>query len=366
MKLSSLASVAALPLAWLIAMGQLGCGGQSDPEFTPWVLEDLHGDQGFSLRVPEFEVPAGHESQNCYFVKVPDLDHGQDIWLERVLTAINPGSHHVNVFRVKTIIDLDPAKGTPTMLGDYPATVVEGGDDYKNNPCWGSSNWADWPLVSNSQHATIAEVETDWKMPEGVAIRLSPGEQLMVQTHYVNSNEQPTKYGAKVGINFYRRPGTDTPIEMGSLFATQQNIRVCASDPQISFSGTCKFPNAVTITAANGHFHKRGKRFRVSAWDGASIAHPPAASQFYESDDWNDPPMTTGMAVPAPASSGIWWDCDYQWQPPAEFSCADVNARDPLQANDCCYTFGGITDVGEHCNVFLYYYPKIDSDVFCN
>jgi hypothetical protein len=343
----------------------LGCG-DNEIGFTPWVLEDLKSDQGFSLRIPEFEVAAGRESQNCYFVKVPDLDHGKDMWMDRVLTAINPGSHHVNVFRVKTIISLDPAMGTPTSLGDYAATVVEGSDDYKNNPCWGSSNWADWPLVANSQHATIDELETDWKLPDGVAIRFSPGEMLMVQTHYVNSGEQPTLYGGKVGINFYRHQATETPIEMGSLFATQQSIRICASNPQAPFSGTCKFPSAVTITAANGHFHKRGKLFRVSAWDGKSINHPPAASQFYKSDDWNDPPMITGLAIPSPAGAGIWWDCDYQWQPPSQFSCDDVNARDPEQEGDCCYTFGGITDVGEHCNVFVYYYPKIDSDVFCN
>jgi hypothetical protein len=356
-----------IPLATvaLTTCMQLGCG-TDDPTFTPWVLDELHGADGFSLRVPEFEVPAGHESQNCYFVNVPDLADGQDIFVDRVLTAINPGSHHVNVFRVKTIISLDPAMGTPTTLGDYPATVVEGGDDYKNNPCWGSANWADWPLVANSQQANIDELKTDWNLPDGVAIRLSPGEQLMVQTHYVNSTDQPTKFGAKVGINFYRRAQTaDTPVEMGSLFATQQNIRICRSDVNPSFSGTCKFPGAVTIAAANGHFHKRGKQFKISAWDGASIDHPAAASQFYESDTWNDPPMMTGLSVASPANAGIWWDCVYEWKPPADFTCADVDAKDPLKQNDCCYTFGGITDVGEHCNVFMYYYPKIDSDVFC-
>jgi hypothetical protein len=50
-----------------------------------------------------------HESQNCYFVRVPDLANGQGFWVDRVLTAINPSGHHVNVFRVKTIISLDPA-----------------------------------------------------------------------------------------------------------------------------------------------------------------------------------------------------------------------------------------------------------------
>ncbi|HEX4420136.1 MAG TPA: hypothetical protein VH165_19610 [Kofleriaceae bacterium] len=320
---------------------------------------------GFSLRVPEFEVPAGHESQNCYFVQVPDLASGQDIWIDRVLSAINPGSHHVNVFQVKTIIGLDPAMGTPTTLGAYPATVIEGGDDYANNPCWGSSNWADWPLVANSQQANIGELETDWKLPDGVAIRMTPGEMLMVQTHYVNSTDQPTMYGARVGINFYQRQDPTPPIEMGSLFATQQNIRICASNPNPTFSGTCRIPGAVTIAAANGHFHKRGKRFSIYSWDGASIEHPADAAMFYESDNWNDPPMVTDLSVAAPAQTGVWWDCEYQWQPPDEFTCADVNAKDPLQANDCCYTFGGITDIGEHCNVFMYYYPKIDSNVFC-
>lgn len=361
MKLSAIA----LSTLVLAISALSGCGSESGPAFEPWVLDDLHGEAGFSLRVPEFEVAAGHESQNCYFVQVPDLNHGQDMWIDRVLTAINPGSHHINVFRVRTIIDLDPAKGVPTTLGDYPATLVEGGDDYKFNPCWGSTNWADWPLVANSQQAKVDQLETDWKLPTGVAIKFSPGELLMVQTHYVNSSDQPTLYGAKVGINFYRRQQADAPAEMGSLFATQQNIRICRSNPRPSFSGTCKFPNDVTVTAANGHFHKRGKRFAISAWDGASLDHPAASSQFYESNDWNDPPMAIDLDVPSPAHSGVWWDCDYQWVPPSEFSCAEVDAKDPLQANDCCYTFGGITDVGEHCNVFLYYYPKAESDVFC-
>jgi hypothetical protein len=353
-----------LSTAALLTCAQLGCASD-EPKFQPWELEDLHGTGGFSLRVPDFEVPAGHESQNCYFLKAPDIANGQDYWVDRILTGINPGSHHVNVFRVKTILYLDPSLGTPTKLGDYDATVIEGGDDYKNNPCWGSSNWADWPLVANSQHANIGELTTDWKLPEGVAIKVTPGEPLMVQTHYVNSEDQPTKFGARVGINFYQHPGTETPVEMGSLFATQQNIRICRTQPDVTYSGTCKFPGNVTIAAANGHFHKRGAEFDIFPWDGQSVDHPALSTKFYESDAWDDPPMKTDLSVAAPPNGGIWWDCVYHWQEPSQFSCADVDAKDPEKAGDCCYTFGGITDVGEHCNVFLYYYPKVESDIFC-
>jgi hypothetical protein len=351
--------------ASLLLLLAVGC--KSDADFEPWQLDELEDGEGFSFRVPEFDVPAGRESQNCYFVRVPDIDGGNDIWIDSVVSAINPGSHHMNVFRVKTIIGLDPAMGEPTSLGtDGPdATVVIGSDEYSTNPCWDSANWADWPLIANSQNSAPNEPITTWQLPENVAIRLAPGEQLMVQTHYVNSTDQPTRYGARVGINFERYQRPEPPVEMGSLFATQQNIRICKSQPQVTYAGTCRFPNPVTITAANGHFHKRGTRFGMYPWDGTSTTHPDSATMFYESKAWDHPPMTTDIALQAPANTGIWWDCDYRWREPTEVTCDDVNAKDPLQEGDCCYTFGGNTDVGEHCNVFLYYYPKLDTDVFC-
>jgi hypothetical protein len=336
------------------------------PAFEPWELETLSGDRGFSLRVPEFEVPSGRESQNCYFVRVPDIAEGRDLWINKVTLAINPGSHHINVFRVKTIVGLDPAAGAPTRLGEYDATVIEGSDDYAHSPCWNSSNWADWPLVANSQNSEPDNPITEWQLPETVALRFSPGELLMVQTHYVNSTDQPTLEGARVGINFYIDKVDASPVEMGSLFATQQNIRICRSNPTVTYSGTCRFPNAVTIAAANGHFHKRGDEFRIYSWDGATATHPQDASQFYVSTEWDHPRMALDLDVSEPTNAGIWWDCAYRWQPPSEFTCDEIDAKDPLHAGDCCYTFGGNTDVGEHCNVFLYYYPRLDTDVFCN
>ncbi len=45
-----------------------------------------------------------------------------------------------------------------------------------------------------------------------------------------------------------------------------------------------------------------------------------------------------------------------------------MNAMDqkanPGVEPDCCYTFGGVVDRAEHCNIFAYYYPKAD-DVNC-
>jgi hypothetical protein len=291
---------------------------------------------------------------------MPDLNNGQPYWVDHIRLGTNPGSHHMNVFRVKTIVNL----GTPDQ-GDYVHGVNGMGE------CFRSSNWADWPLVANTQISSASNPYYDWHLPTNVAYQFMPGERIMVQTHYVNATTQTTPFRGKVVIDMYRSSLT-SPMEMGTLFATEQSIRICRSNPTPSYHGACSFKNGgATIAAANGHFHSRGVEFDVFKWDGTSTTEPPTSDRFYQSLVWSDPPMTiykdpTGMQIPA--SGGIWWECQYQWMPPSDAAggCAAVDARDPQKAGDCCYTFGPIVETSEHCNVFLYYYPKVDrSDITC-
>lgn len=353
-------------LGWIAAGLLSACGPEE--KFEAWTLADLSPAEGWGIRIPQFDLQIGEESQNCYFLEAPDLNNGEDYFVSRVHMGVNPGSHHMNVFRVNSIIGLDPALGTPVQIGEYEGTLIEGHDEFFTNPCWDSGNWADWPLLANSQNSDLDNPYTDWTLPENVAIRMTPGEPLMIQTHYVNYGPQTTPYGGRVGINFHRRQEPGTPVELGSLFATQQSIRICQSNPNPTFSGTCRFPNGdVTVEAVNGHFHSRGKKFTVYTWDGLSIDQPPEANHIYTSNAWDDPPMALGIDRHVPSGGGVWWNCEYNWIPPAAESCDEVNEKDPSKQGDCCYTFGGNVDVGEHCNVFLYYYPRVDNnDVFCN
>jgi hypothetical protein len=330
----------------------IACGDppKPDPEPVAVELEELTPDKGFSLHGPSFEVPPGVETQDCYFFEVPDIDDGQDVWINRFQMAQRPGSHHMNIFRVNTVV----------YLGGQPGDVVRGGE------CRISTNWSDWPLVANSQESNPDEPTIDWQLPDGVAQRFHPHELLMVQSHYVNASLQKTPAGGEVRINFYKSPVTN-PIEMGTLFATQQSIRICQSNPVVSYDGACSFPSGteIHVAAANGHFHGRGTRLQMYAWDGQSLDHPGDDAMFYESTDWNEPPMMTDLDARIPSGGGVWWTCNYAWREPAA-GCDIVNELDNEQANDCCYTFGNSAENAEHCNVFVYYWPKVDSDIFCN
>ena len=344
-----------LPGLALLALA--ACGDNVTPGFEPWILETVDPADGVWVRTPEFDVAAGEEIQDCYFFQIPADQPDGVLWVDRLQLALNPGSHHMNVFRVGELRNLKPADGAPIDLGGVQGTVIKGGE------CWKSGNWANWALVANNQQSAPDEPILDWALPPGVATRFAPGETLMVQIHYVNASTQETPYRGRGGMNLWRSKDGDT-MELGTLFATQQNIRICRSNPRPRYQGACALPSGThTVAAVNGHFHSRGRRFDVYTWDGVASTQPPEADRFYTSTSWEEPPMKLGMSLPLPQGGGVWWTCDYQWVEP-EGGCAAVDERDPLHANDCCYTFGPIVETSEHCNVFLYYWPKT-ADVNC-
>jgi hypothetical protein len=170
-------------------------------------------------------------------------------------------------------------------------------------------------------------------------------------------------------------PESELEHRMGTLFATKQSIRICQSNPKPKFSGSCQFksPEVAHIIGANGHFHSRGREFGMYVWDGVTPSTPPESSRFYESQVWDEPPMKRWPDLDAvtPAMGGVWYTCSYEWRPPPpNIGCEGLNQLDkelfgtPDEALDCCYTFGNTVDRAEHCNNFVYYYPKQD-DVYC-
>ena len=289
--------------------------------------------QGFQLHVPAFDVASGDEVQACYFFNVPG-NPGDEVWVNRYQMAQAVGSHHMNVFRVKTIKNLI---GTP---GGDPVVSKNG-----KGECFVSSNWSDWPLVTNSQQDSL----TDWTLPATVAAKFTGGELLMLQTHFVNASTQKTPKKAEVSVNFWTTPPAAN--ELGTLFATNQNIRICPGDTNTSFTKTCNFTSqAVHVVAANGHFHSRGKLFEMFPTTAAGDVGP----KFYTSTSWDDPPMMRDFTTDLPAGGGVQWKCTFDFP---TGGCGDPN-------NSCCYTFGGQVETQEHCNAFVYYWPKTQ-DVNC-
>jgi hypothetical protein len=57
----------------------------------------------------------------------------------------------------------------------------------------------------------------------------------------------------------------------------------------------------------------------------------------------------------------VQWTCTYDF-PTTPGSCGADKTGMPTP--DCCYLFGPKVEVNEHCNAFVYYWPKT-ADVNC-
>ncbi len=241
----------------LIALTGLGCPGPIDVHLAP-------PERGYQFSVAPFEVPKGTETQRCFFYEIPS---DEPVYVTRFEIAQNPGTHHMNVFRVRTLKGLRGAAGEAVVDGE----------------CWKSANWSDWPLVVNSQESGgrdgadgSKDGYTSWRLPEGVAMRFEPREVIMLQSHYVNASTQQTPHVARVFVNFHTVDADEVQHEVGTAFATNQSIRVCPGEEKF-FEQTCRLSDQkpITIIAANSHFHSRGQKFTISVFDPAGGTSDP-------------------------------------------------------------------------------------------
>jgi len=288
-------------------------------------------EKGWQLAISPFPLESGQELQQCYFFEVP---YDEPVYVNHIAIAQTTGTHHMNIFRVRTIGGLDGAHG----------------DHIADGECWKPTNWSDWPLVVNSQN----EGNVELTLPQGVAHRFEPREKIMLQTHYVNATTQKTYGVGKVLVNFDRLAKGDVVAELGTAFATNQNLRVCPGQSGVTFETTCRFAKEepVTIFGANGHFHSRGTRFTMAVFNPLEGKGAP----FYDNTAWDEPLFAKNLGLSVPARGGISYTCEFTAQPN---DCGDP-------ADNCCFTFGGKVEHQEHCNAFIYYYPRrADTDVNC-
>jgi hypothetical protein len=263
--------------------------------------------RGVQLRVTAPPVPQGTEVTNCHYLKLPS---DVDIDVNRIQIAVGGGSHHIHLYRpYASSMDLPDGLEVCNAAVDFDV----------------------WELVVATQSR-----KTDWELPAGVAFHFRAGEQLLMQTHFVNVGSLETIGEGKVAMNLNAALPEDVSAYAGSLFGQDRDVVV----PPLSSptkAAECVFPKPLTLIAQTGHYHFRGRRFSTFFWyDGVR------GPEMYHHEGYNDPAFTVYDSSTAPtfaAGEGLQWEC--YWENP----------------NDVEYKFGPFTDTNEHCNLFAFYYP---------
>jgi hypothetical protein len=262
---------------------------------------------GVQLAITAREVPVGKEETTCHYFKMPSE---VDFDVNRIQIAVTGGSHHIHLYRpYDSTMDLPDGEVNCDMAVDFDV----------------------WELVVATQLR-----KTDWEMPAGVAYHFRAGEQLLMQTHFVNVGSLETQGQGKVLMNLNAADDGTVEQYAGALFGQDRDVHVLPfSSP--TKAAECVFPNPITIFAMTGHYHFRGRRFDSYRWDNGT-----RGANIYHYEGYNDPLFMTYDPLTAPffdAGQGFQWEC--YWENPSD--------RD--------FKFGPFTDTNEHCNVFAFYYP---------
>ena len=263
--------------------------------------------RGVQLTVTSHAIPAGTEETSCHYFKNPsDVDFD----INRIQIAVTGGSHHVHLYRpYDSTVDIPDGVEVCNMAVDFDK----------------------WELVVATQLR-----KTDWELPEGVAFHFRAGEQLLMQTHFVNVGALETQGEGKVLMNLNAADDGAVRDYAGALFGQDRDVFVPAMSTPTA-DAECVFPNPITIFAQTGHYHFRGRRFSTYRWDNGV-----RGDEIYHFEGYSDPLFLVYDAATAPyfaAGQGLQWEC--YWE--------NFDNRD--------YKFGPFTDTNEHCNLFAFYYP---------
>ena len=153
--------------------------------------------RGVQLSITSRPVPVGTEETVCHYLKLPsDVDFDVD----RIQIAVTGGSHHIHLYRPY----------------DSSLDVPDGFEQ-----CNKAVDFDKWALVVATQLR-----KTDWELPEGVAFHFRAGEQLLVQTHFVNVGSLETIGEGKVLMNLNAADDGTITDYAGALFGQDRDVDV--------------------------------------------------------------------------------------------------------------------------------------------
>ncbi len=226
--------------------------------------------RGFQLVGPEIDIPAGQEQQWC--TPFEPLAH------ETTVVALEgyqaPGGHHVALFTLTKSF----------KPGAYRCDGSEGALDMVN-----------WRFV-DGVNAGIAH-----KLPDGVALTISAGKTLMMQSHYV-AGKDPIR--VRDVLNVIAGDPGQKYIQANYWLVGDVNIRIPVG-PSYQTAANCTLDANINVLDVRGHTHQYGNLFQLDL----TRAGAGSSDQLYRETNGllmrNDPPRKSyPIDAPLPLKAG--------------------------------------------------------------
>jgi hypothetical protein len=294
------------------ALALFGCGEHGD-QAAPDAGRNLTGleapadGEGIQLSTA-LRVEPGEETIDCRYLALP----GEAIEVGRFEHAYTPGSHHMLVY--------------PT---DRRPDQVELDRSFE---CGGRGDLGQTGVLYGGSEPT-----GELPYPDGVAVRLEAGAVLLLESHYLNTSDQPID--AEVRVNLWY-PEAPAAIEAGTLFFRDWAIYLPPAPAEGTASMSCAIPDDVSLFYATSHMHRRGVDFGSRLLSGDASPRP-----LHDSDSWAAPlPAVYSPPLELAAGDRI------------EFTCGFKNDRSEPVIE------GASADSDEMCVFIAGYWPRMSPE----
>ncbi len=252
--------------------------------------------QTVHLGIEPFEVAQGEDHVWCKTMKVPS-DVTLDVTSVKITMA--PGSHHFILYRSDN--DLPDGFGDCTEMDDRL-------------------------FVTGSQTPV-----SEWSLPEGLALPLFAGEQLILETHYANASDGPIT--GEVDVELRLMPHDEVEDYIQTVLIPYTDFEIPPMTTGYVDGMTIPEIGGYNVLSISSHTHKRATLFTIDHLTDAGT------ERVFTNDDWHAPPTHT-------FDPPLRTDSDNGWR----FECTWTNETDhPIH-------FGTTTE-DEMCIMVMTFFP---------
>ena len=218
---------------------------------------------GFQLKIDPFDIPANFEREVFIRKNTPNTE---PIYVNRIQLRGMSNSHHLVVYSFRNGLLL-PTENVLRDLRNPNGSI--NGENIQNHIFMGGGT----------------DVNNDFTLPPGVALKIDPSTPLDLNAHYFNKTTYTLK--GENYVNFYTIPSGSVQNVAKTLDLNNLEISIPAGQRK-TITKTFTFNQLTRVVMLTSHFHKLGENFVIKIFGG-----PRNGEIVYTNTDWEHPAFTS-------------------------------------------------------------------------
>jgi len=227
------------------------------PSIIP--LEVPPSGSGFQMKIEPFDIPSNFEREIFIRKNTPNT---QTVYVNRIQMRGMSNSHHLVVYSFRNSTTL-PAENVMRDLRNSNGMLNL---EYLQNHVFMGGG---------------TDVNTDFTMPPGVALKINPSTPLDLNAHYFNKTSLILK--GENYINFYTTPENSVK-NVAKTFDLNNLEIVLPAGERKTLVKNFTFNEQTRVVLLTSHFHKLGEKFIIKIYGG-----PRNGEVIYTNTDWEHP-----------------------------------------------------------------------------